>query len=51
MPIAFNITIIRLSGLFIIWYFFVYPFMLNRKLNKKNEVDYAAVDAIEADTL
>ena len=51
MPIAFNITIISLSGLFIIWYFFVYPFMLNRKLNKKNEVDYAAVDAIEADTL
>lgn len=51
MPIAFNITIIGLSALFIIWYFFYYPFRVNKKRNKKNEVDYAAVDAIEADAI
>lgn len=34
MPIAFNLTIIGLSAVFIIWYFFYYPYKLNKTLNK-----------------
>ncbi|WP_165021384.1 MULTISPECIES: stage II sporulation protein M [unclassified Dysgonomonas] len=34
MPVYFNLTIIILSALFIIWYFFYYPYYLNRKLNE-----------------
>lgn len=33
MPIYFNLTIIGLSGIFIIWYFFYYPYLLNKKTN------------------
>ena len=51
MPVAFNLTIIGLSALFILWYFFFYPYRLNKKLNAKNRVSYADVDAIEADVV
>lgn len=34
MPVYFNLTVIILSALFIIWYFFYYPYCLNKKLNK-----------------
>lgn len=34
MPIYFNLTIIGLSGIFLLWYFFFYPYRLNKKLNK-----------------
>ncbi|MDU1889485.1 MAG: stage II sporulation protein M [Dysgonomonas sp.] len=33
MPVYFNLTIIGLSALFIIWYFFYYPYQLNKKTN------------------
>lgn len=33
MPIYFNLTIIGLSALFIIWYFFYYPYLINKKIN------------------
>lgn len=33
MPIYFNLIIIGLSALFIIWYFIYYPYRLNKKLN------------------
>jgi uncharacterized membrane protein SpoIIM required for sporulation len=36
MPDAVNLTIIGLSGLFIIWYFFYYPFRVHKKLKKIN---------------
>ncbi len=36
MPIYFNLTIISLSALFIIWYFFYYPYLLNKKINGRN---------------
>lgn len=36
MPIYFNLIIISLSALFIVWYFILYPHMLNAKLNKTN---------------
>lgn len=32
MPVYFNLTIIALSALFIIWYFVYYPYRLNKKL-------------------
>ncbi|MDR0825506.1 MAG: stage II sporulation protein M [Prevotella sp.] len=41
MPVYFNLTIIGLSALFIIWYFIYYPYRLNKKLNgttEKNQV-------------
>lgn len=37
MPIYFNLTIIVLSALFIIWYFFYYPYLLNKKLNETTD--------------
>lgn len=33
MPVYFNLTVIGLSALFIIWYFIYYPYKLNKKLN------------------
>lgn len=36
MPVFFNLAIIGLSALFIIWYFFYYPYLLNKKQNGKN---------------
>lgn len=33
MPLYFNLTIIGLSGLFIIWYFFYYPHLVNNRVN------------------
>lgn len=36
MPIIFNLTIIILSALAIIYYFFYYPYRLNKKLNSSN---------------
>lgn len=35
MPIYFNLTIIFLSALFMVWYFILYPYRLNAKLNKQ----------------
>lgn len=35
MPVYFNLIIIGLSALFIIWYFFYYPYRLNKRLNGK----------------
>ncbi len=32
-PIIFNITIISLSAIFIVCYFFYYPYLLNKKIN------------------
>jgi len=37
MPVYFNLTIIGLSALFIIWYFFYYPYRLNKRINEKTE--------------
>ncbi len=37
MPIYFNLTVIGLSAIFIIWYFFYYPYRLNKKINGKTE--------------
>lgn len=39
MPVYFNLTIIGLSALFIIWYFIYYPYSLNKKLNGTTEKD------------
>ncbi|MDR3058451.1 MAG: stage II sporulation protein M [Prevotella sp.] len=39
MPVYFNLTIIGLSALFIIWYFIYYPYSLNKKLNGTAEKD------------
>ena len=39
MPAFFNLTIIGLSALFIIWYFIYYPYSLNKKLNGTTEKD------------
>lgn len=39
MPVYFNLTVIGLSALFIIWYFFYYPYRLNKKLNGKKSED------------
>lgn len=36
MPIYFNLIIIGLSAFFIIWYFFYYPYSINKKLNGKD---------------
>lgn len=36
MPIYFNLTIIVLSAIFIIWYFFIYPHFVNKKIKKAN---------------
>lgn len=36
MPVYFNLIIIGLSAFFIIWYFFYYPYSINKKLNGKN---------------
>jgi uncharacterized membrane protein SpoIIM required for sporulation len=33
MPVAFNLTIIGLSALFIIWYFIYYPYLVNKRTN------------------
>ncbi len=33
MPIYFNLAIIGLSALFIIWYFFYYPYLVHKKTN------------------
>jgi Uncharacterized membrane protein len=33
MPVYFNLAIIGLSGIFIIWYFFYYPYLVNKKTN------------------
>lgn len=38
MPAYFNLIIIGLSALFIIWYFFYYPYHLNKKRNGKNQI-------------
>lgn len=51
MPLAFNLSIIGTSAIFIVWYFFYYPFMVNKRLNKKNEINYADVEALEADVI
>jgi len=37
MPIYFNLTIIGLSALFIIWYFLYYPYLVNKKTNERTE--------------
>ncbi len=37
MPVYFNLTIIGLSALFIIWYFFYYPYLVNKKINGTTE--------------
>ncbi|MFT3994484.1 MAG: stage II sporulation protein M [Dysgonomonas sp.] len=34
MPIYFNLIIILLSALFIVWYFIYYPYYLNKKINQ-----------------
>ena len=34
LPVYFNLTIIILSGIFILWYFFYYPYRVYKKLNK-----------------
>lgn len=39
MPVYFNLTIIGLSALFIIWYFIYYPYSLNKKINGTAEKD------------
>lgn len=39
MPGYFNITIIGLSAIFIMWYFFVYPHMLNKKIKKQEKIE------------
>ncbi|MDR2950988.1 MAG: stage II sporulation protein M [Prevotella sp.] len=39
MPVYFNLAIIGLSALFIIWYFIYYPYSLNKKLNGTAEKD------------
>jgi uncharacterized membrane protein SpoIIM required for sporulation len=36
MPVYFNLAIIGLSALFVIWYFFYYPYQLNKKRNEQN---------------
>lgn len=36
MPVYFNLTIIGLSGIFIIWYFFYYPYLVYKKLKNIN---------------
>jgi len=36
LPAYFNLTIIGLSGIFILWYFFYYPYRLHKKLNMIN---------------
>lgn len=51
MHTIFYISIMGISALFIAWYFFFYPFMVNRRLNKKNEINYADVEALEADVI
>ncbi|GHV38223.1 membrane protein [Bacteroidia bacterium] len=38
MPVYFNLIIIGLSALFIIWYFFYYPYYLNKKRNGKDQI-------------
>lgn len=35
MPLYFNLTIISLSALFIIWYFIYYPYRVNKRKNGK----------------
>lgn len=35
MPIYFNLTIIGLSALFIIWYFFYYPYLIHKRTNER----------------
>lgn len=35
LPIIFNIVVIGASALFILWYFFLYPSILNKNLNGK----------------
>ena len=32
-PLSFNISIIGISAIFIFWYFFYYPYILNKKIN------------------
>lgn len=34
-----NLTIIVISGIFVLWYFFYYPYRLHKKLNKVEEKD------------
>lgn len=35
MPVYFNLTIIGLSALFIIWYFIYYPYLVNKRKNER----------------
>lgn len=51
MHAAFYLTIIGGSAIFIAWYFFYYPFLVNKRMNKKNEINYADVEALEADII
>lgn len=51
MSIIFNLAIIGASAIFIVWYFFYYPFLVNKKLNRKNAINYADVEALEADII
>lgn len=37
MPVAFNLTIIILSALFMVFYFFYYPYKVNKKLTQENK--------------
>ena len=39
MPIYFNLIIIGLSALFIIWYFIYYPYYINKKTNETTTKD------------
>lgn len=39
MPVYFNLTIIGLSALFIIWYFIYYPYLIHKKTNERNKED------------
>ena len=39
MPVYFNLTIIGLSALFIIWYFIYYPYYINKKTNERTTKD------------
>lgn len=51
MHAIFHLSVIGTSAIFIAWYFFYYPFLVNKKLNRKNEINYADVEAYEADVI
>lgn len=53
MPIYFNLIIITISAIFILWYFFYYPYQLNKRIKAKDlwiEPDYIGTE-IESDRI